>query len=329
MNKTTKWLLSVAVLLLVGASSTSIAVAGMLNRYNRTDEGAINISPESWTDQSIIFPEEETEAPSDNSESSGSSASAGNSGNASPAENTSAGENNSSHFGINEPEKSGFIVIDENDVVWGTETDVDIFKVSYENGEGFVTAESFNGEKIVAPGTENSYTFKLKNTGETGIRYTLNVDAYITPGDNMIPVEARISRYDEKWIVGGPEEWVDVPALDSAEDSSILSAGRYAYYTLDWRWPFEGDDEYDTYLGNLAVTEDITVTIVISTTAVAIEEGESEMEEGLVPPNTGDESILSLWIALAFGASLFLIIIVVYRIREEKRSKTEAIKIER
>lgn len=311
-NKITKWLLSLVVFLLVASSATSIALASVLNQYNQNDKGAISIAPENWNDQTVLFPEEgnkpETENAAENMLS----------------EKPLAGENSHIILGSERvPDKFGFIVSDDK-TVWGTETNVDIFKVTYENGEGVVTAESFNGEKIVAPGTENSYTFKLKNNSLSYITYTLNVDAFITPGDEMIPIESRISRYDGKWIVGGEDSWVDVPTLDTAEDEGALSPGRYTYYTLDWCWPFEGNDELDTYLGNLAEEEDITITIVISTTAVLHIDGEPEMEEGLIPPDTGDNSILSLWISLAVGAAIFLIIIIIYRIRDEKRSKTEA-----
>lgn len=311
-NKITKWLLSLAVFLLVASSATSIALASVLNQYNQNDKGAISIAPENWNDQTVLFPEEgnkpETENAAENMLS----------------EKPLVGENSPIILGSERvPDKSGFIVSDDK-TVWGTETNVDIFKVTYENGEGVVTAESFNGEKIVAPGTENSYTFKLKNNSGSYITYTLNVDAFITPGDEMIPIESRISRYDGKWIVGGEDSWVDVPTLDTAADEGALSPGRYTYYTLDWCWPFEGNDELDTYLGNLAEEEDITITIVISTTAVSHIDGEPEMEEGLIPPDTGDNSILSLWISLAVGAAVFLIIIIIYRIRDEKRSKTEA-----
>lgn len=311
-NKITKWLLSLVVFLLVASSATSIALASVLNQYNQNDKGAISIAPENWNDQTVLFPEEgnkpETENAAENMLS----------------EKPLAGENSHIILGSERvPDKFGFIVSDDK-TVWGTETNVDIFKVTYENGKGVVTAESFNGEKIVAPGTENSYTFKLKNNSLSYITYTLNVDAFITPGDEMIPIESRISRYDGKWIVGGEDSWVDVPTLDTAADEGALSPGRYTYYTLDWCWPFEGNDELDTYLGNLAEEEDITITIVISTTAVLHIDGEPEMEEGLIPPDTGDNSILSLWISLAVGAAIFLIIIIIYRIRDEKRSKTEA-----
>lgn len=310
-KRITKWLLVFAVFLLVASSATTIALASVLNQYNMNDKGAIEIAPENWYEETAWFPSEEPEAKT-------------------PSEDVSSGEaffkDYFSAETLDSPDytTAGFIVSDDKKI-WGTETEVEIFKVAYENGEGIVTAESFNGEKIVAPGTENSYTFKLKNNGTEGLTYTLNVDAYITPGDDMIPIEARLSRYDEKWIVGGPDEWVDVPVLDTASDEDSLSPGRYTYYTLDWRWPFEGgNDEYDTYLGNLAEEEDITITIVISTTAVM--DPEDEGGEGLVPPDTGDNSILSVWISVAVGAALFLIIILIYKIREDKRSKTEASK---
>ena len=142
-----------------------------------------------------------------------------------------------------------------------------------ENGEGKVFVQGADGNKVIAPGTGNSYTFKLKNTGTTPLNYLLNVDAFVTPGDVRIPVESRINRYDGEWIVGDKEQYVDVHTLDTAEDSAPLGAGKYTYYTLDWRWPFEsGDDEYDTLLGNMAVEQDLTLTIIISTTAVADEE---------------------------------------------------------
>ena len=46
---------------------------------------------------------------------------------------------------------------------------------------------------------------------------------------------------------------------------SVLKKGYVMPYTLSWQWPFEGDDAYDTMLGNLE--EDLTLTIVIETYA--------------------------------------------------------------
>lgn len=187
----------------------------------------------------------------------------------------------------------GFESYDDK-TTWSTNTQVEIFRVSYVNGEQFVTVNSGNGDKVIAPGTENTYTFKLKNTGNVALDYTVELDAYFTPADIKIPIVARLNRYDGAWVVGGKKDYAAVSVLDAAEDSEVLGAGKYTYYTLDWRWPFEGgDDELDTMLGNLADEQDLTFTIVIKTTAT--ESLNPDDDSGLTPPyQTGDEASLRL-----------------------------------
>ena len=87
-------------------------------------------------------------------------------------------------------DQAGFEASDDK-TVWTTNTKVEIFRVSYENGEQVVTVNGSNGQKVIAPGTENSYTFKLKNTGTVALDYTLEVDAYFTPADIKIPISGR------------------------------------------------------------------------------------------------------------------------------------------
>lgn len=201
------------------------------------------------------------------------------------------------------------IEISDDQVVWGTNTEIEIFKISYENGQSEITVNSDNGDKLIAPGTSNSYTFKLKNTGDVDLDYTVSVDAYVTPGTVSIPVKARLNRYDGTWIVGDFNNYVEIPVLDTAEDQAILSENCFTYYTLDWVWPFEsGNDDYDTYLGNLAVDEDLTLTIVINTTATATQD---YYEHGIKVPNTGDDSMLGIWILLS-TTSLFMLILLIY-----------------
>lgn len=206
---------------------------------------------------------------------------------------------------------AGFAVSDEN-TVWTTDTEVEIFRVSYVNGEQVITVNSDNGEEVIAPGTENSYTFKLKNTGDTPLDYTVSVDAYFTPEDIVIPITGRISRYDGEWIAGGKNEYVKAEALDQTRDSASLGAGRYTYYTLDWRWPYEsGDDGLDTMLGNMATKGDLVFTIVITTTAKI--NADSNTNGGLQPPQTGDISNIALWsviAAISFAVTVGLIILI-------------------
>lgn len=202
--------------------------------------------------------------------------------------------------------KPGFEAGDDK-TVWTTDTPIEIFRISYENGEPVITVNSDDGEKVIAPGTSNSYTFKLKNTGNTSIDYRLTVDAYFTPSDLRIPIRAKLSRYDGRWLVGSADGYGTVDALDAVEDSASLSAGRYTYYTLEWEWPFEsGDDAYDTLLGNRATEEDLLFTVVLRTTA---EEGGGG--GGIEPPKTGDSLGTIFWGALIAGGMTVLLIVVI------------------
>lgn len=204
---------------------------------------------------------------------------------------------------VTTPADPGFQVFDEN-TVWEGQTDVEIFRISYENGEAQVTVQSGNGDQVLAPGTENSYTFTLQNTGNVNLDYTLQVEAYFSHGDLAIPVVARLVDYDDHYLVGSESDYAPVLELNSVDIKNSLTAGYIAPYTLQWQWPFEGDDAYDTLLGNTAVDEDITLTIVIRTTA------EYGGEGGM--PETGDNTQLlvpAIVLVASFGGLLAVLLI--------------------
>ena len=230
----------------------------------------------------------------------------------------------------------GFEASDDK-TVWTTNTKVDIFRISYVNGAHEVTVNSDNGDKLIAPGTENSYTFKLKNTGNVPLTYTVELEAYITPANLYIPLWGRLNRYDGTWIVGSRDRYEKVAALDGAHDKATLGAGKYTYYTLDWMWPYEsGDDEWDTMLGNLAVDQDLTFTIVIKTRAEADTDSSGGGGGGsgggsgggggggITPPYTGDDSNLTLWIVIAAGSFGMVLLLLFYQRRDKRDQDTEA-----
>lgn len=194
---------------------------------------------------------------------------------------------------------------------WTTATEVDIFKIAYENGEAVVTVDGM-GDKVIAPGTGNAYTFYLKNTGNVMLDYTLEMEAYFTPDTQPIPVEARLKGYDGSYLLGSDSSWSDVLELNHVKDQASLSVNRYAYYTLEWQWPYEsGDDAYDTFLGNMAVDEDLTLTIVIRTVATG-EDMTTEIHR-TDRVTTGDNANLLMWVGLAAGALVLLTILMIVK----------------
>lgn len=311
----TKWIWLSALLLFVSVAATTIVFTSRVYAFLLDDEGAIPLIAEDHTDPLTDVPQSEDTTTSQTESQDDTDITVPDA-----APESTAPVTEQSFTGNARP---GFEVSDDKSV-WTNDTEVEIFRVSYENGEKVVTVHSSDGDKLIAPGTENSYTFKLKNTGNVALDYTVDVDAYFTPADLKIPVVARINRYDGKWIVGGREEYADIPTLSAAEDKAVLGAGKYTYYTLDWMWPFEsGNDELDTYLGNLATEEDLTFTIVIKTTASA--NVDPDDNSGITPPQTGDNTQLALWIVIAASSFVVFIILIILQKKEKRRSKLEAI----
>jgi len=163
-------------------------------------------------------------------------------------------------------------IVDQYDTVWTADTQVDIFKISYENDNQEVTVAGKNNSKVIAPGTENSYSFAIKNTGPGLFEYKVITEAWVTSESGNItefPVLARMQGLD--WFVGGENEWRPVLELNGAQESGFVQGSEHVLYTLQWQWPFEQDlngdgniddgDALDTWL---ATQGDVTLTIKIN-----------------------------------------------------------------
>lgn len=203
---------------------------------------------------------------------------------------------------------------DDNNTVWQGQTEVEIFRISYDNENGELTVNSDRGDKVLAPGTGNTYEFALKNTGNVSLDYTMEMEAYFSHEAYTIPVNARVVDYQGNYLAGSAGEMAEAMALNGVEQSGVISAGYVYPYTLEWEWPFEsGDDAYDTMLGNLAVEEDISLTIVIKTTASY--NPDPDKPGGI--PETGDTSQVALY-AMLMVASLAGILLMLLLDRKEE-----------
>ncbi|MBO7158332.1 MAG: hypothetical protein J6W31_06980 [Clostridia bacterium] len=197
-----------------------------------------------------------------------------------------------------EGEVPGYQVSDAN-TVWQGVTDVEIFKISYENGEEKITVDG-GTDKVIAPGTANQYSFTLDNSGTFALDYTLTMKAFFGNEEYAIPVTARLRTAEGNYAVGSEESFEDVLELNRVNCEATLGAGRQATYVLDWQWDFEGDDVYDTLLGNLAADgKELSLTIVIET--VATQCSDPDNSSGDLPP-TGDDNSTFVWLLAAILA---------------------------
>lgn len=214
----------------------------------------------------------------------------------------------------------GFMAQDEN-TVWSTETDVEIFRISYDNEKGETTVRSSGGDKVLAPGTSNIYNFSLENTGNVSLDYTMTMEAYYSNEETPIPVVVRLVNNEESYLAGSPEAGAPVLELNQVEKSGVISAGYVDNYSLYWEWPYEsGDDAYDTMLGNLATEEDISLTIVIKTTAECSEDHDAPGGEPSTP-ETGDTSHIELVFGLMVLSLAGILLILLLRRKENSNEK--------
>lgn len=141
------------------------------------------------------------------------------------------------------------------------------------------------------------------------------MEAYFSRDDRPIPVEARVTDYRGNYLAGSKTGKADVLELNKVSQTGTLTAGYVAPYTLEWEWPFEGEDAYDTMLGNLALEEDITLTVVIKTTASYT--ADADTDSGI--PKTGDTSQIELafTVMTVSAAGLLLLLILPRRRRRD------------
>ena len=206
--------------------------------------------------------------------------------------------------------------------------EIQVFYAEY-GKDGEITVKSDFGDKVVAPGTENSYNLYVRNVGKVPISYILEAESRITVDVNgqqtEIPIEASFYTPRSSYLLGGEESLENLGKLDGVKDSSGLSPKHQAKYTLCWSWPFDGDDEFDTLLGNLAAEgEELTVKVAFNVTAAY------DPNAGGGSPITGGSSNIGLWVALFVISTFTLIILLFLRKREqdEENSQTPKEKIQ-
>lgn len=231
--------------------------------------------------------------------------------------NNTSSENNSENTGDtgNKPEKvQGDLQVLDDGQTWSSETHVDLFRESYND-----TVKSENGEKVIAPGTTNSYHFTVKNNGNIPMSYSisLKVDTHLGEDETYseLPLEWRLLSDDGAVVT----DWKGYNERTETLKRDFLKVRNQDKYTIEWRWTFEGGgdmDAADTHMGNIAVNQDLGVDAAIYVYA----EQCGGVDENLPGPQTGDSSHTGLYIALAVLSVLGFVVLFVIR-RRGKNNK--------
>ena len=225
--------------------------------------------------------------------------------------------------------------------VWVSSTNLEIFSVSYVNGQKSVTVSGQDGEKVIAPGTEQTFDIGLYNDSNMSLDYDVEFHAFceiIRKGatyteDELfekvstfeIPVNAAITyktNNDEqsKYLFGSAEEKPPVTDMVNVTHEGTVGKNKYISYELKWEWPFEGDDTLDTYLGNMAsdlAKDNQEIRLTISVVANAEQATNPNADDGI--PKTGDTSGIALWMTfMLVSAAGLMLLIILLRPRGEK-----------
>ncbi len=210
---------------------------------------------------------------------------------------------------------------------WETETSVDLFKNAYTGPDGSITVESANGDKLIAPGTSNTYSFTLKNTGNIALDYTLVLDGVFKLANRDIPMFVRLSE-DGRWIIGGSEEWIHVDEMNELMESSTLPRGESTAYLFEWMWPYEMDEDTeilvgdvldtflasnqnDTELGNVSIGVDTEFLLNIDITSEISAGAIAEFDDG--DPVLPRYILVCTLLGLMLGSGLWLLLLLLLR----------------
>lgn len=129
-----------------------------------------------------------------------------------------------------------------DDLGWYTHNNLNIF-----------SNPAYKGEAIIAPGSENSYEFIIRNKVNKKVKYKLEFDE---TSEQKINMKYRLKRNGE-YLIGNENTWVSYSELNTRELE--VNYNKADDYILDWKW-FDGEN--DNLIGKLQ--NDYTLSITLS-----------------------------------------------------------------
>ncbi len=189
---------------------------------------------------------------------------------------------------------AGVLTYTTGKLQWDVKTDsqgiaeIDIFNPRYQS------VKTENGDKTIAPGTENSIYARLINNSQGEITYTAVLFELKTSEEIAVYSKFNVQNSVATESFSLPEH-VDYENVISAVTGRVTK-GSKADFEINWLWEFEIDDTVDTKLGNKQNLDDYTLGLYI------VVEDDNEV----YLPQTGDNGIITVYLII-FALSIILI----------------------
>lgn len=156
-----------------------------------------------------------------------------------------------------------FLTYTTNKLKWDYNTDIkpngvvelSLFDIMY--GQN---AESYNGDKIVAPGLKNKDIIRFKNSSSEKIQYVAVLYKYNTVEDLPVIVDFKNNDLVNAQEYYLPNELEHVQVLRSV--SGTLKPNKIQDFDIGWEWKFhlsDNQDKKDTFLGNKKILDETLV----------------------------------------------------------------------
>ena len=169
------------------------------------------------------------------------------------------------------------------------EAEGDTFLTEYETDdadyEGDITVLSSTADKLVAPGTKGDFAaISLDGTPEVAVEVAYAADITISDawededGNFYCPIIITVgddefdgTDYNDAASFIAAIKAAVAEYTDEYAPGTDLSAAAVEKVAISWEWPFDVDDDKDTYLGNQAAEDnagEITIKVTVTVTQI-------------------------------------------------------------
>lgn len=164
---------------------------------------------------------------------------------------------------------SNYIKEDEMEVslTHNIREELEMFSCEYRNWAGDITVKGAHGQKVIAPGTSVDYTIYLRNSEGAALDYQIIPEVSYT-SEIAVPIVFRLMDDQGNYVIGDAATWLTVSQMQGKMHSDTLLKGETTEYYFQWKWAFEsGNDQYDTWLGEIANEKDLGVKVSLTLSA--------------------------------------------------------------